>query len=329
MNGRDLLKLTTILVVLGAFEAISAHANSSSPVVEQNYSEPSGDTDTPTSASGTSLQMNGSNSSAPLIAAGDDVEVAVYGAPDLSMHGRVGADGAISMPLVGYVRIAGLSSSEAEQAIGDRLRRDNVVNHPQVSVYVKEYTSGEISVAGEVAKPGVYPALGPHRLFDLLQDAGGLTERAADRVIISHRSGGAQSPVQLPKDPEELAHLNINVLPGDTVVVPKAGIVYMLGAVNKPGGYLLNSGETVLQILAAAGGPTQAAALGGTKMLRRTSTGLQERPVPLKNLMHAKTPDIPLQADDIIFVPTSRMKEVLNAGALATTAGTAAIYRIP
>ena len=82
------------------------------------------------------------------------------------------------MPLVGYIRIAGLSSSEAEEAIETELRRHNVVNNPQVSLYVKEYTSGGISVAGEVAKPGVYPVLGPHRLFDVLQAAGGLTDRA-------------------------------------------------------------------------------------------------------------------------------------------------------
>jgi len=118
--------------------------------------------------------------------------------------------------------------------------------------------------------------------------------------------------------------------PGDTVIVPKAGIVYVLGAVNKPGGYIINSdGETVLRVLAAAGGPTQGAAEGGTKMLRRTPTGLRELPVPLKKLMHAKTMDISVQADDIIFVPTSRMKQVLNAGALASVATTVAIYRMP
>ena len=97
------------------------------------------------------------------------------------------ANGNISMPLVGYIRVAGLSSSEAEEAIETQLRQNNVVNNPQVSVYVKEYTSGGISVAGEVLKPGVYSALGPHRLFDILQAAGGLTERAANTVTISHR----------------------------------------------------------------------------------------------------------------------------------------------
>lgn len=296
----DLLKATMILIVFGVLQLALA-------------------------------QNDGSNSYMPRIAAGDEVEVAVYGAPDLALHGRVGADGTISMPLIGYIRIAGLSSNEAESAIGDQLRRDKVLNNPQVSVYVKEYTSSGISVAGEVVKPGVYSAFGPQRLFDILQDAGGLTERAADSVTISHRGRADSNIVQLPKEPERLATLNIEVLPGDTVVVAKAGIVYILGAVNKPGGYVLNSqsGQTVLQVLAAAGGLTQAAAVGRTKMLRRTPTGLQERPVPFKELLHAKVADVPVQPEDIIFVPSSRMKEVLNAGTLATTAGAAAIYRLP
>jgi polysaccharide export outer membrane protein len=271
------------------------------------------------------------DSSALVLGPGDEVEIAVYGAPDLSEHTRVSAEGNISMPLIGYVRVAGLTSSEAEGAIEAQLRQGNIVNDPQVSLYVKEYTSGNISVAGEVAKPGAYSALGPHRLFDVLQAAGGLTEKAANRAVISHRGSEKPMTVELPKDPSQMALNNVEILPGDTVVVPAAPIVYMLGEVSKPGGYVLNSinGVTLLRVFAAAGGPTHAASVGGTKMVRRTPSGLQELKVPLKNILRAKAPDIPVQADDIIYVPSSRIKEVLNAGALATTLSTVAIYRIP
>src|SRR5713226_8434339 len=271
------------------------------------------------------------DSSALVIGPGDEVEVTVYGAPDLSQHTRVSTEGNISMPLIGYVRLAGLSSSEAEEAIEAQLRQNNVVNNPQVSVFVKEYTSGGISVAGEVSKPGVYSALGPHRLFDILQAAGGLTEKAASTVTISHRGGANPIMVELPKDPGELSRANVELFPGDTIVVPSAGIVYVLGEVNKPGGYVLNStgGVTLLRVVAAAGGPTHAASVGGTKMIRRTSTGLEELPVPLKELMHAKVPDIPLQADDIVYVPSSRLKAAVNASALLSTLGTTALYRVP
>jgi polysaccharide export outer membrane protein len=235
------------------------------------------------------------------------------------------------MPLVGYIHVAGLSSSEAEEIVEARLRQNHVVNNPQVSVYVKEYTSSGISVAGEVSKPGVYSALGPHRLFDILQAAGGLTDRAASTVTISHRGDVDPVSVDLPKDPGELSRVNVDLLPGDTLVVPRAGIVYVLGEVSKPGGYVLNStgGVTLLRVVAAAGGPTHSAALGGTKMLRRTPNGLQEIPVPLKDLLRAKVADIPVQADDIIYVPSSRMKAMVNAGALISTLGTTALYRIP
>jgi polysaccharide export outer membrane protein len=103
------------------------------------------------------------------------------------MHARVNADGNISMLLVGYIHVAGLSSSEAEGTIEGRLRNENILNDPQVSVYVKEYTSSGISVAGEVTRPGVYSALGPHRLFDILQMSGGL--RTEPPVLLPSRTG--------------------------------------------------------------------------------------------------------------------------------------------
>ncbi len=270
-------------------------------------------------------------SSALVLGPGDDLEITVYGAPDLSEHTRVSAEGNISLPLIGYVQVAGLTSSEAEGAIEAQLRQNNIVNDPQVSLYVKEYTSGSISVAGEVGKPGAYSALGPHRLFDVLQGAGGLTEKAANRAVISHRGGEKPTTVELPKDPTEMALSNVEILPGDTVVVPPAPIVYVLGEVNKPGGYVLNSinGVTLLRVFAAAGGSTRAASVGKTKMIRTTPSGLKELQVPLKNILRAKAPDMPVQANDIIYVPSSRLKEVLNAGALATTLGTVALYRIP
>ena len=272
------------------------------------------------------------NSSALIIGLGDEVDVTVYGAPDLSVHSRVSSDGNIWMPLIDYVRIAGLSSSEAGAAIEAKLRQNNVLNDPQVSVYVKEYTSSGISVAGEVTRPGVYSALGPHRLFDILQIAGGLSERASGAVTISHK-GDEEKPVtvEVSKDPAEMVRSNVELYPGDTVFVAKAAMVYVLGEVNRPGAYILNStgAVTVLQVVAAAGGPTHAAAVGGTRMLRRTPTGLQERPVPLKALLRGKTADIPVSADDILFVPSSRVKTIVAASTLvATTTATAAIYRV-
>jgi polysaccharide biosynthesis/export protein len=293
--------------------------------------EPSGITGVPKDNSSEQKDATQSSASALVLGPGDEVEIAVYGAPDLSGHTRVSSDGNISMPLVGYIHVGGLTSSEAEAAIESQLRQNNIVNDPQVSVFVKEYTSSGVSVVGEVAKPGAYSILGPHRLFDVLQAAGGPTEKAANRAVITHRGSDTPVTVELAKDPAKMAQSNIEILPGDTVVVPAAPIVYVLGEVGKPGGYVLGSatGATVLRVVAAAGGPTRDASVGKTKMLRRTPDGLKEVKVPLKDLLRAKAPDMPLEPDDIIFVPNNKFKEVLNAGALATSLGTVALYRIP
>jgi len=266
-----------------------------------------------------------------VIGPGDDLEITVYGAPDLSGHTRVSADGNISMPLIGYVRIAGLSSSEAEGAIEAQLRQNSIVNNPQVAVYVKEYSSSGISVAGEVAKPGFYSALGPHRLIDVLQEAGGTTDKAADKVLISHRGQNDATTVYISKDPAKMAASNVELEPGDTVVVPRAGIVYILGEVTKPGGYVINStgGITVLQVVAVAGGPTHVASAGKTRLLRRSENGFQEQRIDLKKLLRGQSHDVAVRDDDILFVPSSAIKTALSASMLVGLAATAAIYRVP
>ncbi|OLE65974.1 MAG: hypothetical protein AUG74_12010 [Bacteroidetes bacterium 13_1_20CM_4_60_6] len=270
-------------------------------------------------------------SSPLLLGPGDELEITVYGAPDLSGHTRISDTGNVSVPLIGYVRVAGLSTSEAEAAIEAQLRQNKIVNDPQVSIYAKDFTSSGISVTGEVAKPGFYSAVGPHRLFDVLQLAGGTTDKASNKVTISHREQTDVTTVSISKNPAEIGASNLDLQPGDTVLVPRAGIVYVLGEITRPGGYVLNSsgGITVLQVVAAAGGPTHIAAFGKTTLLHRTPTGLQEQKVDLKKLLRGKVPDIPVQADDILFIPTSGFKSAVNASTLVAAAGTAALYHVP
>jgi polysaccharide biosynthesis/export protein len=328
-----LLSLVALLAIFG-FLQVAAAQNGSLPQEAAHQQDTTTETLAPTEplvAAPEKATVIESNSAALVLGPGDEVEVTVYGAPDLSGHTRVSADGNISMPLIGYVRIAGLSSSEAEGAIEAKLRQNNVVNDPQVSVYVKEYSSSGISVAGEVAKPGFYSAVGPHRLFDVLQAAGGPTDRAANKVVISHRDQKDTTTLDISKDPAEMASSNVALQPGDTVVVPKAGIVYVLGEVTRPGGYVLNStgGITVLQVVAVAGGPTHVASAGKTRLLRRTETGLQEQRVDVKKLLRGKASDVAVRDEDILFIPSSAIKTAMNAGALLGTAATAAIYRVP
>ena len=335
-----LLTLAVVPAVFGFLQVAVARNSSPSqdlghqedPARQQDTSkEPQAPPAQPSAAAEKASRIQ-TNSSALVLGPGDEVEITVYGAPDLSGKTRVSADGNISMPLIDYVRIAGLSSSEAEAAIEAKLRENNILNDPHVSVYVKEYNSSGISVAGEVTRPGVYSALGPHRLFDILQTAGGLSERASGSVTISHK-GNEENPVtvEVSKDPAEMARSNVELHPGDTVFAAKAAMVYVLGEVMKPGGYILNStgAVTLLQVMAAAGGPTHSAAVGRARMLRRTPSGLQELPVPLKALLRGKTADIPVLAEDILFVPSSRTKAFITASSMvASTTATAAIYHV-
>jgi polysaccharide export outer membrane protein len=266
------------------------------------------------------------------IASGDELEITIFGASDLSAHGRVDTDGNIFIPLLGSVHVAAMTSSEAAQAITAKLQQDNVMKHPQVAVFVKEYTSGEISVAGEVNKPGVYSAIGAHRLLDILQDAGGLTDKAGNPITISHRGKNDVTTVDLPNDPATMAHNNVELQPGDTVIVPKAGIVYVLGQVTKPGGYVStsNGGFTVLQIMAAAGGPTYLASEDKTTMMRRGPNGLMKNTtIPLGKMLRGKMGDMSVQPDDILYVPLSGAKAVFSPVTIFSLASQAAIYRIP
>jgi polysaccharide export outer membrane protein len=128
-----------------------------------------------------------------------------------------------------------------------------------------------------------------------------------------------------------MAVSNVELQPGDTVVVQKAGIVYVLGEVTRPGGYVLNStgGITVLQVVAVAGGTTHVASAGKTRLLRKTENGFQEQQIDLKKLLRGQIHDVPVRDEDILFVPTSGVKSALNAGTLIATMGSAAIYHVP
>jgi len=326
------LRALVCLSVFGVFVfAGMVWAQSAGPAASAPDSNAAGSASSMAAAGALRGPISHPSSSTLVIGPGDQVDVKVYGAPDLSGRTRVGGDGNISLPLIGYVRIAGLTSEQAQQSISEKLRERNIVKDPQVSVFVKEYTNGEISVAGEVAKPGVFSALGPHRLLDVLQEAGGLTEKASNTITISHLGTDKLTTVNLSDDAAETARSNIELQPGDTVVVPKAKLVYVLGEVNKPGGYALNAsgGVTVLQVVSAAGGPTHLASVSGTKMVRRTPNGLEEIPIPFKNLLRAKVADIQLQPGDILYIPSSKVKTALNAGTLLSNAGAAAVYRLP
>jgi polysaccharide biosynthesis/export protein len=302
-------KLFRQVVFAGALLAISAQgiaAQEQPNSAPKTLSEPSTTPDarTPETAAPES-------SPNPLrLGTGDLIEVSVYNVPELSTKARVSSAGDIYLPLVDYVHVGGLSSAQAEALIQQRLSDGGFVKNPHVSLFVQEYASQGASVLGEVARPGVYPVLGQQRLFDVISAAGGFTEKAGQSITVTHRTE-PEKPVTVPlaRNATDSPEGNIAVFPGDTIVVRKADVVYVVGEVGRPSGFMMDGGHlTVLQAIALAGGTTRTAKLGGTRILRKGAAGISETPVELKKILEAKSPDMAMQADDILFVPTSIAK---------------------
>jgi polysaccharide export outer membrane protein len=212
------------------------------------------------------------------------------------------------------------------------LKDGGFLRDPHVSIFVKEYVTQGISVMGEVARPGVYPLLGVRRLFDALSSAGGTTSKAGKVVSITHRENpNVPQLITLSNDPTKSSAGNVEILPGDTIVVSKAGIVYVVGEVVKPSGFVMENNEslTVLQALALAEGLGRTASANGAKIIRKSPDGLKEIPVPLKKILEGKATDVPMQGEDVLFVPASAGKNATRRTleALVQTATGLAVYR--
>lgn len=266
-------------------------------------------------------------SSSTKLGPGDLIEVNVFGVPELSTKARISNSGDVYLPLIDYVHLADLTADEAQELIEKRLDQGGFVRSPHVTLFVDESASQAITMLGEVSRPGTYPAVGERRLFDLISAAGGLTSRAGRVVTIVHRQSLDQKvEVHLASNLAEDTEHNVEVQLGDTIIVSRAGIVYVVGDVNHPSGFAIEDDTlTVLKALALAGGQTRTSSLNGTKILRQTPNGIQEIPVRLKKVMQAKAPDIPLVKGDVLFVPGSATKAFAYRGADAAMSMTTAL----
>lgn len=277
-----------------------------------NVSAPASNAAVPASAAAkTSSPGNRNLASSIRLGQGDLVEVNVYDVPELNTHTRVSDTGDIDLPLVNQVHVEGLTVEEAEKAIEQRLDHGGFVRNPHVQLFVSEYTSDGTSVLGEIMKPGVYPVLGEQRLFNLLSAAGGLSPAAGTTITITHKAEPERPVVvSISRNLEDHPDSNVPIFPGDTVMVRRADVIYVVGDVNRPSGFLMDNGGklTVLQAIALAGGTTSTAKLGGVRIIRKSPQGVAEIPVSLKKMLRAKADDLPLQANDILFVPASARK---------------------
>lgn len=253
---------------------------------------------------------------------GDQIKVQVFDIPELSQQMRIDPSGYISMPLIPTpIRAAGLTAAALASRIADLLSSRGLVTHPQVSVYVESEQGEPITVIGAVERPMVYKAVRPTSLLEVLSAAGGLTDAAGYYVSITRAEKNGRDNVQRISlqqlidqgDPKA----NVVLQGGDVVAVPKAGVIYVEGAVNRPGAFVIPNDidqMTVLKALALAGGTATAAKPQDAVIIRRNAQGgkNQEITVNVSKILNRKTADVRLVPNDILLIPTSTGKRVLS-----------------
>jgi len=281
----------------------------------------------------TSVALPAADQSHYIISPGDVLDVSVFGAPDLSQKAVVNSGGNIYMPLINYVHVADLHVEDAQLVVEKAYFTNGVLKFPHVSIVISSYASGVV-LMGEVVRPGIYPIVGTGKLFDILAEAGGTAASAGQVVTITHKGVAEPQIVTLTSDPIKSNSANVPVQQGDTIVVSKAGVVYIVGEVYSPSGFLMDEkGQyTVMKVVAMAHGTTKFAKTSKARIVRRTSDGNKEIPVPLDKILVSKAPDIPLQSNDILFVPTNKGKQAAARGAeaaisIATSLAIVATYR--
>jgi len=259
---------------------------------------------------------------------GDLIDLTVYHVPQLILKARVDSNGAVSLPLVGDVILRGLTVRDAQLLIARELIERQLVKNPEVTIFVEEFATQGIKVLGEVATPGIYHMMGPHKIYDAIAIAGGLTLKAGRTVTILHSGIADKEEIVDISAGGPAAKANVEIASGDTIVVSKAGVVYALGEVNKPGAFLMenNTSISLMKVIALAGSTTKVASLKHVIILRKATPGTVELEVSLDSIYHAKASDIQLQAEDVVFVPLSNLK---NYGAMGIQGAIqAAVYTI-
>jgi len=256
----------------------------------------------------------------------------MYDFPDLGstpLKVHVSADGTVHLPYAGTIQAQGNSPEELERAIAESLRTKGIVKAPNVSVDLTSSTNLLVLVTGEVRNPISVQLFAPAPISYVIGQAGGLTGLAARHLTIVHRSGEAPTSVDFDQDEPTAAALNTLVRPGDIVHVAAGGVVFVAGEVLRPGiypiggalsigqvtstaGYGVAKHMTLLQLLAQSGGITAIAARSQMRILRTVDGKREEILVDEVKLYKGQVADPILHADDIVYVPSSYIRQQTN-----------------
>jgi polysaccharide biosynthesis/export protein len=291
---------------------------------------------------------------ADVVSVDDELEVDVLDVPEVSRVYRVSAAGTIMLPLLANsVPAAGLTTAQLAESIHDRLHETGMVTDAQVSVQIKSSRLHSIAILGAVKKPQIYPLFGKTTLLDALSQAEGLADDAGSTAVITRgdaardHTGSSANTTQAANAAQTVvvnldellengdAALNVDLYPGDRVTVQRAGIVYVVGAVNRAGGFVLKDDHesmTVLKAIALAENLKSTAVPKKTVIIRKQpgSQATTEIALDLTKILSGHASDQPLAANDILFVPDSSGKKALHrAGEAAAQAASLFVYRLP
>ena len=270
-----------------------------------------------------------------LIGPDDVLEIEAYNVDELKKTVRVNSQGDIALPLVGILRVKGLTTSKLEKLITGKLEK--YVVETVVNVSVKEYRSQRISVFGAVARPQVHAVTGQMYLIDMLMVSGGLTNDAGNICYVVRPIASSMPNIRaqtLVIDLDELLvkgnlQLNIPVFAGDMISVPKGGVVFVDGAVRTPGVYTMRGKTTLVQAIAMAHGADSLADLSDIRILRDNGKGDRDViAVDYNAVKKGQDPDIVLAENDIVIVPVNGIKNffstIINSlrGAVSFGSGT-------
>ena len=232
-----------------------------------------------------------------VIGPGDTIRITAYRNPDLTTEARLTDDGRVTVPLVGEMKLSGMTPDQAAKRIADRLKSGKYLNDPQITVAVVQARSRQVSVLGNVKQPGRYMLDGTSsKISDVIAMAGGLDENASDRIIVQPSGAGKTEPVtvDLSSIIQGDASKNIDVHGGDSIFVPKAAVVYVYGEVTKGGAYRIEPDMTVMQAISLAGGITPRGSDRRVDLRRKGSDGKWKQ-------SRVKLTDV-VSPDDVIYV---------------------------
>lgn len=240
----------------------------------------------------------------------DLIAVSVYDAPELTRTVRVETDGTIHLPLLkNGIAATGIFPGQLEASIAGALKEEQILVDPVVKVTVAEYHSRPIAVMGAVRKPLTFQAVGTVTVLDALAHAEGLTNDAGTEILLTRSDQVERIPVKrLMKDADPA--VNYALHGGEEIRVPEAGKIFVVGNVHKPGAFPVRdpADESVLKVVALTEGLLPYAAKFAYVYRREGSGPKKEIPIELERIMQRKSPDVPLEADDLLYIPDNKTK---------------------